>query len=476
MSTRPPSSLDLEPETMRRLGYAVVDHLIEHLVAMDAEPAWKMMTREDGESRLREPVPREGRPVDELLPVLYRHVLDNAGRIGHPRFFAFVPSAVTFPGVLGNLLAAAYNPFVGTWFGGSGPTMLELVVVEWLREMVGLPEGSGGLLTSGGSAAAVIAFAAARHHRLDDRVEGAVIYASDQTHVAVDRAAWITGFPRDALRRIPTGDAYRLDPAALRAAVAEDRRGGRRPFLVVGNAGSTNTGDVDPLDALAAVARDENLWFHVDAAYGGFAALADRGREALRGIAEADSWMLDPHKWLFQGYECGSLVLRRPELLRSAFRLFPEYMQDTALGDQRPNMGDHGLQLSRSARALGLWLSIKAFGLDAFRGEVDRALDMARAAEARIRDTSGFELLSPARLGIVCFRLRPPSVSEEDLETLNRTALTALNRSGYAFLSSTRLGGRFALRLCILSHRSRNDDVTGVLDRLLELGKAATRG
>jgi glutamate/tyrosine decarboxylase-like PLP-dependent enzyme len=455
---------------MRRLGYVVVDRIIEHLTGMDAEPAWRMMTREEGESALREPLPREGRPVDELLPVLFRDVLDNAGRIGHPRFFAFVPSAVTFPGVLGDLLAAAYNPFVGTWFGGSGPSMLELVVVDWLREMVGLPEGCGGLLTSGGSAAAVIAFVAARHHRLDDRVGGAVIYASDQTHLSVERAAWITGFPRDAMRRIPAGDGHRMDPAALRAAVAEDRKAGRRPFLLVGNAGSTNTGDVDPLDALAVVAREEGLWFHVDAAYGGFAALVPRGREVLRGIAEADSWMLDPHKWLFQGYECGSLLLRQPELLPRAFRLFPEYMQDTALGERRPNLGDAGLQLSRSARAFKLWLSVKTFGVDAFRREVDRALDLAALAETRLRDEPGFELLSPARLGIVCFRLRRPGMTEEELETLNRTVLSALNRSGYAFLSSTRLGGRFALRLCILSHRSREEDVTGVLDRILALG------
>jgi glutamate/tyrosine decarboxylase-like PLP-dependent enzyme len=463
---REPSFLDLDPETMRQMGYAAIDLAVDHLTRMESEPAWTFLSREEGERLLREPPPETGRPFPEILERARTAVLGHAGRIGHPRFFAFVPSAVTFPGVLGDFLAAAFNPFVGTWLGGSGPSMLELVVVDWLREMTGLPEGSGGLLTSGGSPATVIAFAAARHVKLGDRTERARIYASTETHSCVDRAAWITGFPPEALRKLPVDAEHRLDPGTLRAAVAEDRARGLVPFLVVGNAGSTSTGSIDPLGAIADVAAGESLWFHVDAAYGGFAALTLRGRGALAGMERGDSWVLDPHKWLYQGYECGSVLLRRPDDLRRAFRMGGAYLQDLALGETQPNFGESGLQLSRGARALKVWLSIQALGLDAFRRAVDRTLDLAAAAEARLRGDPRFELLAPARLGIVCFRLAVPGVSEAAREAANREALAALNRSGYAFLSSTRLEGRYALRLCVLSHRSTAADVEGVLERL----------
>lgn len=464
-SSREPSFLDLDSDTMRRQGYAAIDAVIEHLAGMEREPAWAVMTREAGERLLREPPPEDGVPFETVLERVRTQVLAHAGRIGHPRFLAFVPSAVTFPGVVGDLLASGFNPFVGTWLGGSGPSMVELVVVEWLRAMTGLPEGAGGLLTSGGSPATLIALVAARNRRLDDRTQGAVIYASEETHGCLDRAAWIAGFPPGALRKLPVDGDDRLDPATLRAAIAEDRRRGRRPFLVAGNAGTTSTGSVDPLGALADVAKDEGLWMHVDAAYGGFAALTGRGRAALAGIERADSWVLDPHKWLYQGYECGSVLFRRPEDLGKAFRMGGHYLQDLDLGPGHPNFGEAGLQLSRSARALKVWFSIQQLGLGAFRRAVDRTLDLAAHAEARIRRDPAFELLTPARLGIVCFRLASVA-GEAAREAADREALRRLNRSGYAFLSSTRWRGRYALRFCVLSHRTTAADIDGVLDRL----------
>ena len=451
MTERDPSFLDLDPEAMRRLGYAAVDRAVDHLASLEREPAWGMMTREEGEALLREPVPETGAPLDGLMATAERDVLTRSARVGHPRFFAYVPGAVTFPGVLAALLAAAHNPFVGTWLGGSGPSMMELTVVDWIREMTGIPEGAGGLLTSGGSAANLIALVAARHARLDDRTEAAVIYASDQTHTAVTRAAWIAGFPREAVRLLPADRDYRLDPGALETAIAEDRAGGRRPFLIAANAGATSTGAVDPLEDLAAIARREGLWLHVDAAYGGFAAITERGRHALAGIGDADSWAFDPHKWLYQGFECGSVLLRRPEELRAAFTVDAAYLQDTRLGAERPNLSDHGIQLSRSWRALGIWLSVKHFGLARLRSAVDRTLDLAAHAQAAVEADPAMELLSPARLGVVCFRLAPSAKpgarpSEADLEAMNRAALERLNASGYGFISSTRLRGTFALR------------------------------
>jgi len=473
MTDREPSFLDMDPETMRRLGYAAVDRVVDHLANLEREPAWGMMTRAEGEALLREPVPELGAPIEALMDTAEREVLPKGARVGHPRFLAYVPGAVTFPGVLADLLTAGHNPFVGSWLGGSGPSMMELTVVDWIREMAGLPEGAGGLLTSGGSAANLIALVAARHARLEDRTDRAVIYASDQTHTAITRAAWIAGFPRDAVRLLPADREYRLNPEALQKAIAEDRTSGRRPFLIAANAGATSTGAVDPLPELAKIARDEQLWLHVDAAYGGFAAITERGRMALAGLAEADSWAFDPHKWLYQGFECGSVLLRRPEELRAAFSLSAAYLQDIHLGEDRPNLSEYGFQLSRSWRAFRIWLSVKHFGLARFRAAVDRTLDLALHAQTVIQGDPAMELLSPARLGVVCFRLVPPPdagahPSEAGLGALNRTALERLNESGYGFISSTRLGETFALRLCILSHRTTRKDVDGVLARLRE--------
>ncbi len=462
-----PNSFPMDPETMRRIGYAAVDRAVDHLSRLEEQPAWTMLTRSEAEARIREPVPEAGRPLEALMERAERDVLAHGVRLGHPRFLAFVPSAATFPGVVAEILAAAHNPFVGTWVGGSGPTMVELTVLDWIREMTGLPEGAGGLLTSGGSAANLMALVAARHARLEDRTAGAVIYASDRTHTAITRAAWIAGFAPDAVRLLPADSGDRLDPGRVAEAVGADRAAGRRPFLVVANAGTTSTGAVDPMGDLAALCRREDLWFHVDAAYGGFAAVTDRGRKLLAGMEEADSWVFDPHKWLYQGLECGSVLLRRPEELARAFDLHADYLQDVKLDEERPNLADRGLQLSRSFRALKVWLTVGHFGLAAIRREVDRTLDLARFLEARVREDPAFELLSPARLGVVCFRLAP-AAGEDDaaVEARNRAALEALNAGGYAFLSSTRAGGRFALRVCILSYRTREEDLAGVLDRL----------
>jgi glutamate/tyrosine decarboxylase-like PLP-dependent enzyme len=468
------SRYDTDPEAMRRLGNDVLERIIQHLAGLDGEPAWKVLTRADGEAWLREPPPEQGTPLEELLPILCDRVLDYRARIHHPRFFAFIPIAPTFPSVLGDVLAAGFNPFVGTWLGGSGPSMLELVVLEWFREMLGLPKGTGGLLTSGGSSATLMAFVAARHERLDDVVTGATLYASTETHSAVDRAAWITGFPRSALRKIAADAEGRIDTERLRAAIREDRASGQRPFMVVGNAGATSTGSVDPLDRIADIADEERLWFHVDGAYGGFAAITARGRALLAGLDRADSWVLDPHKWLYQGLECGSVLLKQPEALRGAFSVRPDYLQDIDRGQEEINFADHGLQLTRSARAFKVWLSLKTFGLGPFRRAIDQCFDLAELAERSIRENPSFELLSGAHLGVVAFRLLPQGSLDKD--TLNRDVLERLNRSGYAFLSSTRLGGAYALRMCILSHRTTAADVTGVLTRLIELAREVETG
>ena len=268
---------------------------------------------------------------------------------------------------------------------------------------------------------------------------------------------------------LPTDETRRLSPDLVAAAVEADRKEGRRPFAVLANAGTTNTGAVDPLHELARLCGEKGLWLHVDGAYGGFAVLTDRGRTLLEGIGEADSITLDPHKWLYQPYEAGCVLVRQGELLRRAFQILPDYLQDAAASEGEVNFADLGIQLTRSARALKIWLSLKTFGVDAFREAIDRTLDLALEAQSRIEAAEEFELLSPAMLGIVCFRRRFEGVDDEvELEQANAGLVRLLAESGEGMISSTRLDGRYALRLCVLNHRSSGADVDRVLRRLAE--------
>ena len=462
-------ALQLDADLMRRLGYEVVDRVLDRWSGLRRDRAWNTADRVHTEGLLREPAPESGRDPDEVIQRVLRDVLPYAGRIDHPRFFAFIPASPTWPSFLAHVLTSGFNIFQGTWLESAGPSQVELVVLDWFREWLGMPETAGGLFTSGGSAATLDALVAARHAAgNDDRL---VLYESDQCHAAVHRAARICGFRDENLRQIPTDDHYRLDVAALAEAVRRDRAEGRKPFMVSANAGATNTGAIDPLDAIADLCAREGLWFHVDAAYGGFAILDEATRPKLKGIERADSVVLDPHKWLFQPYETGCLMVRDAALLRDAFRIMPEYLQDADMTLEHVNFADRGLQLSRSFRALRVWMSIQMLGLDEFRVVIRRAMRLARDAEAHIRDSARLELLSPASLGMVCYRFHPPGVDPSMLDSLNRAIQEEIVESGFAMISSTRLQGAYSLRLCILNYRSTWEDVRATLARVEEIGR-----
>jgi selenocysteine lyase/cysteine desulfurase len=285
-----------------------------------------------------------------------------------------------------------------------------------------------------------------------------------QSHSSIARAARLLGFRPDQVRILPTDEAHRLQPETLVSAMKADTAAGRQPLFVSANAGATNTGAVDPLPELAAVCREHGIWLHVDGAYGGFAALTERGKEALTGIELADSVTLDPHKWLYQPFECGSLLVREGELLRRAFEIVPDYLSDARVDGDEVNFCDLGTQLSRSCRALKVWLSISHFGVDAFRAAIDASLDLAQLAERLIDANPELELMSPATLGITCFRRRgPEGASESEVAALNSGLVEALELSGQGLVSSTRLRGRYAIRLCAMNHTSRPEDVERVI-------------
>ncbi len=462
-------ALQLDAETMRHLGYAVVDRVVDRWDGLDEDRAWDTAGRTQTEARLREAAPETGRDPDEVIERVLRDVLPYAGRIDHPRFFAFVPSSPTWPSFLAHMLAGGFNVFQGTWLESAGPSQVELVVLDWFREWLGMPETAGGLFTSGGSAATLNAMVAARH-AAGAAGERPVLYESDQCHASVRRAARICGLREDDLRRVPTDDRFRLDVEALARMVRHDRNEGRTPFMASANAGATNTGAVDPLAAVADLCAREGMWFHVDAAYGGFAVLDEVARRSLEGIERADSVVLDPHKWLFQPYETGCLMVRDPAALHDAFRIMPEYLQDADMGLEHVNFADRGLQLSRSFRALKVWMSVQMLGLEEFRAAIAQAIELARRAEARIRASARLELLSPASLGVVCYRFRPSEGEASRLESLNREIQSEVVESGFAMMSSTRLRGEYALRLCILNYRSTWEDVRATLDLVEEIG------
>ena len=396
-----------------------------------------------------------------VLARLATQVFTNMCHVDHPRFFAFVPSPGNFIGAMADALAAGINPFVGTWLAGSGPAEIELVTVDWLREMCGLPETAGGLFVSGGSVANLTALAVAREQKLGDQIARGCVYLGPDA-LLVDRALTVLGFRPRQLRRLAADDHYRLPLAALRNAVEEDRAAGRIAFCVIANAGTTNTGAVDPLPELVRFCSRNGMWLHADGAYGAASMLSARGRAALAGIQQVDSLSLDPHKWLFQPFESGCVILRERRLLRDTFRILPDYLRDAHHLQEEVNFCDYGIQLSRGFRALKLWMSFQVFGAERFRSAIDRSFELAEIAERRLRRSGRWEILSPAQMAIVAFR-------HEGDDALNSRLAAALKESGYAFLSTTTLRGRTALRLCTINPRTTEADVLGTIARLEEL-------
>jgi aromatic-L-amino-acid decarboxylase len=458
--------LDRDPlgsskEAMREIGYQTVDLLVDQLTDSDI-PAMRRGSGEDLRRRLMAHAPDEPRRWGELLDQLEHDVLGPMSRLAHPGYFAFIPASSTFAGAVGDLIAAALDIDVGSWMSAAGPSQLELVVLDWFKSWIGYPSEAEGILVSGGSAANITALACARESLVGAGSDRAVAYVADQTHSSVARAARLIGFRPDQLRVLPTDHAHRLRMDALAGAVEADRQAGLQPLIVAANAGATNTGAVDPLHALADFCREQGMWLHVDAAYGGFASLSERGRRDLAGIERADSVTLDPHKWLYQPIECGCVLVREGRRLREAFTMNPDYLADYK--SEEVNFADLGLQLTRGARALKIWLSINHFGLDAFRKAVDRAIDLAQAAEQRVSESEALELMSPASLGIVCFRRRFDGADDEDtIALLNSELVQGFEATGRGLLSSTKLHGRFAIRLCVMNHTSGPADVEAAL-------------
>jgi len=466
-----------------QMGMEVVRWLVQHHVTLSEQPIGRTGSREQMETLLGGPAPEKGQAFAEVLQEFAGKVMPNAFKTNHPRFLAFIPGAPNFPSILGELLCAGTNFFAGVWLEAAAPSQVELTVLEWFRDLLGMPVGTSGILASGGSEANLTALTVAREPLSYRDRERAVLYVTEQRHWSVDRAAKIIGFRPEQIHPVPADQDFRLTPGALRKAIYQDRSAGRLPWAVVANAGATNTGVVDALTALSRLCRDEKVWLHVDAAYGWSAMLTSEGRRDLEGIGDCDSITLDPHKWFGQCFESGCLLVREGKRLAETFAMRPEYMQDVEPETDQINFCDHGIALTRRFRALKLWLSVKVLGLDWHRELVSRSCQLAELSQALLEQHPEFEILCARHLSIICFRYRPVErggerdglrLSEEDIDRLNLSIVDELRATGKAFISSTRLRGRVALRFCFVNWRTTSADVEEIIRLLLEIGKQLT--
>ena len=446
-------------EEMRRFGYAVIDQLIDYYESRSDRQVVGELDYEALEAMLHEPLPKEGRPWPAVLEQFERQVLAPTNHVDHPRFFAYIPLANNFAGVMADALAAGYNIFNAVWLQGAGAAQVERLTVDWLRQIFGFPAGAGGSFVSGGSMANLTGLAVARQVRLGGDMGGAVAYCSDQIHFAISRGMRVLGFGPEQLRKLPSDERFRLSVADLRAAIASDRAGGRRPFCVIATAGTTNTGAIDPLEELADLCREEELWLHVDGAYGAPAMLCERGKQALRGLEYADSLALDAHKWLFQPIECGVAIVRERRWLAETFKEQGEYLKDVEQAGEEINFGYQGVQLTRQFRALKLWMTFKVFGLEAISEAIAVGFENAEKAESLLREAGCWEIVTPAQMAIVTFRYQPADGDEALANRVTHDLVGALLDDGYAFASGSQLREKTVMRMCCNNPRSTPEDL-----------------
>ncbi|AKS40432.1 pyridoxal phosphate-dependent decarboxylase family protein [Wenzhouxiangella marina] len=455
--------LDPRPDQRRRDGQQALAHAEAFLEALDDAPAY---VHRDGRAAglLEQPIAEQGIGLERALGLLDAHVDHEGITTASGRFGGYIPGGGLFHSALGDFLAAITNRYSGVFFASPGAVRLENQLVRWMAELVGLPEGSAGALSSGGSIANLSAIVAARdaHGIEGERIEKAVIYLTEHTHHCVDKALHLAGLGRIVQRRIAVDGNHRLRAEALCEQIERDRAEGLEPWMVLASAGTTNTGSVDPLEAIASIAGEQGLWFHVDAAYGGFFLLTEAGRQRMRGIERADSVVMDPHKTLFLPYGCGVVLVRDGERLRASHSGQADYLQDTMIAMDEASPADLSPELTRHFRGLRLWLPLQVLGLAPFRAALEEKLLLARYFRQRMIEGGRFEVGPEPDLSVVTFRL-------PEGDAANQALMNALLDDGRVFLSSTRLDGRYTLRLAAVCHRTHRRDVDEMVDVLHRL-------
>jgi aromatic-L-amino-acid decarboxylase len=435
---------------MSHLVDQAMRRIVAHIESLPRQPAANVEGATEFARTLIEPLPERGTSYESLLDHLFNDCIPRSFNAASPGYLAYIPGGGLFHAAVADLISDSVNRYVGVHAAAPALVQLETNVVRWFCSIVGYGAGSGGLLTTGGSLANLIALVTARKELLPETFFGGTLYCSDQVHRSFQKSASVAGFPFTNIREIPTDDRFRMRIDALADAIRRDRQEGFRPFFVVGSAGTTNTGAVDDLDAIAAVAADNEMWFHVDGAYGAFFMLTERGRAIMRGIERADSVVLDPHKTLFLPYGTGGLVVRDAGALRRAHSLHAEYLPDMQQDEELVDFCEISPELSRDFRGLRVWLPMKLAGAAVFRHQLDEKLDLTLWATEELRNIEGIEIVAEPQLSVVAFRLKGS-------DDLNRRLLDRINARKRVMLTPTKLGDRFVIRICVVSFRTHRD-------------------
>jgi aromatic-L-amino-acid decarboxylase len=469
-----PALGDMPPEEFRRYAHAAVDWMADYLAGVERFPVLSQVQPGDVASQVPAAPPAAGEDFAEVLADVDRVVMPGITHWNHPDFYAYFAITGSAPGIIGEMMAAALNVNGMLWRSSPAVTELEERALGWLRQMLGLPEVFRGTIQDTASTSTLVAIAAAREAAgVAVREEGMAgrdlprmrVYASEQVHSSIDKACITLGLGMQGLRKIPTDAEYRMDPAALAAAIAEDRAAGMLPFCVVATAGTTSTSSVDPIPAIAEVCAREGVWLHVDAAYGGAAAAVPELRWVLDGSERADSLVVNPHKWLFTPIDISVLYLRDPAVARRAFSLVPEYLV-TPEGESVTNLMDYGPALGKRFRALKLWFVLRYFGAEGVAARIREHVRLAHELAAWVDAEPFWERMAPTPLSLVVFRHRPAGLSQDEADAHNERIMAAVNASGRMFISHTKLQGRVALRFAIGNIRTTHEHVRAAWEQL----------
>jgi aromatic-L-amino-acid decarboxylase len=473
-----PALGDIPADEFRRHAHAVVDWMADYLADVESYPVLSRVQPGEVAGQLPASPPAQGEPFERVMDDFEHVVMPGITHWNHPGFHAYFAISGSAPGILGEMLSAALNVNAMLWRSGPAPTELEERSLDWLRQMMGLPEGFRGTIQDTASISTLVAIAAAREAAVPGVREQGLsghdlprlrVYASEHVHSSIDKACITLGLGMQGLRKTPTDAEFRMDPAALEAAIEEDRRNGILPICVVPTCGTTSIASIDPIATVADVCERQGVWMHVDAAYGGSAATVPELRWILDGAGRADSLVVNPHKWLFTPVDISVLYFREPAVARRAFSLVPDYLV-TPEGESVTNLMDYGPALGKRFRALKLWFVLRTFGAEGIAARIREHVRLARELANWVDAEPSWERMAPTPLSLVVFRHRPPGLSDEQVDAHNEAIMARVNESGRIFISHTKLGGRFALRFAIGNIRTEERHVRAAWELLKRSG------